>query len=182
MILSVVVLEATMVCAISPPFPTLSFQRFSVRNATSYECKARANKPVTALPGAVTSGRRQLLFSLTASAGLTAKEAASVAVDIPLFGIRKSLKRAEEQAEEIVREGFEAADKGLETAEQGLETAERGLETAEKGIETAEREISSVVSFGGLAQAGVVAGAEVLAVLVATAVVNGILGPEAQKS
>ncbi|MCI71303.1 synechocystis YCF37, partial [Trifolium medium] len=33
-----------------------------------------------------------------------------------------------------------------------------------------------------LAQAGVVAGAEVFGVLVATAVVNGILGPEAQKS
>ena len=35
---------------------------------------------------------------------------------------------------------------------------------------------------GGLAQAGAVAGAEVFGILVATAVVNGILGPEAQKS
>ncbi|RYR11001.1 hypothetical protein HN51_068536 [Arachis hypogaea] len=171
-----------MVCAISPPFSALSLQRLSVRNATSYSSKPQkiTNKPVTALPGAVPSGRRQLLLLLTASAGLAAKEA--VAEDIPLFGIRKSLKRVEEEAEEIVREGFEAADKGLESAEKGLETAERGLEAAEKGIETAEREITSAVSFGDLAQAGVVAGAEFLGVLVATAVVNGILGPEAQKS
>lgn len=108
------------------------------------------------------------MFLLTASTALTARESVSMAKDIPLFGIRKSLKKAEEKAEEIVSEGFEAA--------------ERGLETAEKGIETAEKDISSAVGFGGLAQAGVVAGAEVFGVLVATAVVNGILGPEAQKS
>jgi len=81
----------------------------------------------------------------------------------------------EEEAEEIVKEGFEAADKGLVAAEQGLETAEKGLEEAERDIEGA-------VSFGGLAQAGAVAGAEVFGILVATAVVNGILGAEAQKS
>lgn len=105
-----------------------------------------------------------------------------MAQDVPLFGFRKNLKKVEEAAEEIVKEGFEAADKGVETAERGLETAERGIEAAEKGIEAAEREISDAVSFGGLAQAGAVVGAEVFSVLVATAVVNGILGPEAQKS
>ncbi|KAJ1415246.1 synechocystis YCF37-like protein [Sesbania bispinosa] len=167
-------------CAISSSFPTLSFRRFGVRNAASSSCKLQATVTATAFP---TAGRRQLLFFLAASTAFTAREAVSVAAqDVPLFGIRKSLKKAEEQAEEIVREGFEAADKGLETAERGLETAERGLEAAEKGIETAEKEISSAVSFGDLAQAGVVAGAEVLGVLVATAVVNGILGPEAQKT
>ncbi|XP_004511988.1 uncharacterized protein [Cicer arietinum] len=146
-------------------FPTLSFNRFVVRNATPFSCKAQATKSVTEFP---TAGRRQLMFLLTASTALTARESVSMAKDIPLFGIRKSLKKAEEKAEEIVSEGFEAA--------------ERGLETAEKGIETAEKDISSAVGFGGLAQAGVVAGAEVFGVLVATAVVNGILGPEAQKS
>ena len=75
----------------------------------------------------------------------------------------------------IVKEGFEAADKGLETAE-------RGIEAAEQGIVTAEKEIESAVSFGGLAQAGAVAGAEVLGVLVATSIVNAILGPEPQNS
>ncbi|XP_020217648.1 uncharacterized protein LOC109801074 [Cajanus cajan] len=161
-----------MVSAISSPFSALSFRRLQVCNATSSPCKARAVKSVTALPGA---GRRQLLFFLTASTALTAREAVSLAQDIPLFGIRKNLRKVEEEAEEIVREGFEAADKGLVAAE-------RGLETAEKGIEEAEREVVEAVSFGGLAQAGAVAGAEVLGVLVATAVVNGILGPEAQKS
>ncbi|XP_058777934.1 uncharacterized protein LOC131652163 [Vicia villosa] len=153
-------------------FPALSFNRFVVHNATSFTCKAQATKSVTALP---TPGRRELLFLLSASTALTARESVSLAQDIPLFGIRKSLKKAEEKAEEIVREGFESAEKGLETAERGLETAEQGLEAAEKGVETA-------VSFGGLAQAGVVAGAEVFGVLVASAVVNGILGPEPQKS
>ena len=68
-----------------------------------------------------------MLFFLTATTAFTAREAASVAQDIPLFGIRKSLKKVEEEAEEIVKEGFEAADKGLVAAEKGLETAEKGL-------------------------------------------------------
>lgn len=98
-----------------------------------------------------------------------------MAQDIPLFGLRKKLEKVEEEAEVVIKEG-------IESAEKGIEKVERGLETAEKGIETAEREIESAVSFGGLAQAGAVAGAEVVGVLVATSVVNGILGPEAQKS
>nr|AGV54220.1 synechocystis YCF37-like protein [Phaseolus vulgaris] len=158
-----------MVCAISSsPFSTLSFRRLVVRNATSSSCKPHVAKPLSALPSA---GRRQLLFFLTASTALTARE--SVAQDIPLFGIRKSLKKVEEEAEEIVKEGFEAADKGLVAAE-------KGLETAEKELVEAEREIEGAVSFGGLAQAGAVAGAEAFGILVATAVVNGILGAEAQ--
>jgi exonuclease VII small subunit len=160
-------------------FPTLSINRFVVCNATSFSCKAQATKSATAFPK---PGRRELLFILTATTALTAKESVSMAQDIPLFGIRKSLKKAEEKAEEIVREGFESAEKGLETAEKGLETAEQGLEAAEQGLEAAEKGIETAIGFGSLAQAGVVAGAEVFGVLVATAVVNGILGPEAQKS
>ncbi|XP_028760431.1 uncharacterized protein LOC114725961 [Neltuma alba] len=162
-----------MASALSPLNRTLPLH--PVRNATLSSCKAHATKPMPAFPINALSGRRQLLFFLTASTALTARERTSKAQDIPLFGIRKNIRKAEEAAEEIVREGFEAADKGLETAE-------RGIEAAEKGIEAAESEISDSVSFGGLAQAGVVAGAEVFGVLVATAVVNGILGPEAQKS
>lgn len=71
---------------------------------------------------------------------------------------------------------------GFEVAEKGIEAAERGIEEAERGIETAEREIEAAVRFGGLAQAGAVAAAEVVGVLVATSVVNGILGPEGQRS
>ncbi|KAL3525749.1 hypothetical protein ACH5RR_014121 [Cinchona calisaya] len=120
-------------------------------------------------------GRRKLLLLMTATTALKAAELPCKAADIGLFGLRKKLKQAEEEAEEIVREGFEAADKGIEVAGKGIEAAEKGLETAEKGIEGA-------VSFGGIAQAGVVAGAEFIGILIATSIVNGILGPEAQKS
>ncbi|XWS33698.1 hypothetical protein CRYUN_Cryun22dG0105300 [Craigia yunnanensis] len=134
--------------------------------------KSQVSKPetVVSLPN-----RRQLLFFLTTTTALTVRESASNAKDIPLFGLRQKLKNAEEEAVEIVKEGFE-------TAEKGLETAERGIITVEKGLKTAEKEIESAVSFGALAQAGAVAGAEFLGVVVATSIVNGILGPETQKS
>ncbi|XP_038723263.1 uncharacterized protein LOC120015110 [Tripterygium wilfordii] len=82
--------------------------------------------------------------------------------------LRRLLKNAEEEAVEIVKEGFEAAEKGLETAEKGVKSVERGVEAAEKEVEEA-------VSFPALAQAGVVVGAEVVGVLAGTSVVNGIL-------
>ncbi|KAK2986486.1 hypothetical protein RJ640_012166 [Escallonia rubra] len=140
----------------------------NARTATSISCKARALKPAAASLSAAPSCRRQWLFLLTATTVLKAAELPSRAQDIPLFGLRKKLKKAEEEAEEIVKEGFDSAEKGIEAAE--------------KGIEKAEEEIETAVSFGGLAQAGVVAGAEVVGILVATSVVNGILGPEAQNS
>lgn len=121
--------------------------------------------------GAAFPGRRELvLLSLTWTASV-AVAAPGKAEDIGLFGIRKKLKEAERETEVIVKEGFEAAEKGIESAEKGIESAEKGLESAEKGLETA-------LAFDGLAQAGVVAGAEVVGVLVASSVVNGILGPE----
>ncbi|KAF6166548.1 hypothetical protein GIB67_005410 [Kingdonia uniflora] len=129
--------------------------------------------PSNSNPNALT-GRRQSIFLLTASTMLTAV-AATRAEDIPLFGLRKKLKKVEEEAVVIVKEGFE-------TAEKGLETAEIGIETVEKGIETAEKEVETVLGFGNLAQAGVVAAAEVVGVVIATSIVNGILGPEGQKS
>ncbi|KAJ4957675.1 hypothetical protein NE237_024786 [Protea cynaroides] len=116
--------------------------------------------------------RRQLLFVLTASTvAVTTKEMRAMAQDIPLFGLRKKLKKAEEEAEVILKEG-------IETAEKGFETAERGIEKAEEEIVAAEEEIGT--AYGGFAQAGVVAGAEVVGVLVATSVVNGILGSSSQ--
>lgn len=131
--------------------------------------KARASKP------ALLPTRRQCLLVLTATAALKAAELPSRAQDIPLFGLRKSIRKVEDEAEQIVKEGFEAADKGIEAAEKGIGATERGVVAAEKEIET-------VLAFGGLAQAGVVAGAEVLGVIIASSIVNGILGPEAQKS
>ncbi|KAK9053201.1 hypothetical protein SSX86_029833 [Deinandra increscens subsp. villosa] len=111
--------------------------------------------------------RRQLLFLLTATTAVTALETPSIAADIGFFGLRKKLEKAEEEAEVIVKEGFESAEKGIEAAE--------------RGIDAAEREIATEVNFGfggGLTQAGVVVGAEAVGVLIATSIVNGILGPE----
>lgn len=139
-------------------------------------CVLNANtNPPTKQAAAALPGRRQLISLVTATTVLKALDMPSRAADIGLFGLRKKLKKVEEEAEELVKEGFEAADKGIEAAE-------KGLVTAEKGIEAAEEKIESTVSFGGLAQAGAVAGAEFVGVLVAGAVVNGILGPEPQKS
>ncbi|WMV17219.1 hypothetical protein MTR67_010604 [Solanum verrucosum] len=139
-------------------------------------CVLNANtNPPTKQAAAALPGRRQLISLVTATTVLKALDMPSKAADIGLFGLRKKLKKVEEEAEELVKEGFEAADKGIAAAE-------KGLVTAEKGIEAAEEKIESTVSFGGLAQAGAVAGAEFVGVLVAGAVVNGILGPEPQKS
>ncbi|XP_071703405.1 uncharacterized protein [Rutidosis leptorrhynchoides] len=130
----------------------------------------QSTKPSTPPPSIRFDGhqtRRQLLFLMTSGTAVTALEMPSMAEDIGLFGLRKKIKKAEEEAEEIVKEG--------------IESAEKGFEAAEKGIENAEEEIETEVSFGfegGLTQAGVVVGAEVVAVAVATSVVNGILGPE----
>ncbi|KAL8471985.1 hypothetical protein ACS0TY_029282 [Phlomoides rotata] len=136
---------------------------------TPEKAHAKKHAPV-ALPT-----RRQCLLLLTATTALKASEMPSRAQDIPLFGLRRSLRKAEKEAEEIVKEGFEAAEKGIEAAEKGIDVAEKGVEAAEKEVET-------VLSFGGVAQAGVVAGAEAVGILIGTAIVNGILGPEAQKS
>ncbi|CAK9158716.1 unnamed protein product [Ilex paraguariensis] len=155
---------------------TLSVARGHNAQPSSVKVLASA-RALPALPN-----RRQWLFLLTATTALKAVELPSRAQDIPLFGLRKKLKKAEEEAEEIVKAGFETAEKGIEAAEKGIEAAEKGLTTAEKGLATAGKEIEKEVSFGGLAQAVVVAGAEVVGVLIATSVVNGILGPEAQKS
>jgi hypothetical protein len=44
---------------------------------------------------------------LTASMALAARESTSIAQDIPLFGLRKKLRKAKEEAKEIAREGFQ---------------------------------------------------------------------------
>ncbi|KAL1212183.1 hypothetical protein V5N11_003954 [Cardamine amara subsp. amara] len=145
------------------------------RNAHVSPRAAHPNKPAHPSSSLTSASRRDLLFSLTAATVVTGLQPATMAADIPLFGIRKKLKKAEEEVVEIVKEGFE-------TAEKGVDAAERGIEAAEKGVETAEKEIVTAVSFNGLTQAGAVVAAEFVGILVATSVVNGILGPEAQKS
>uniref|UniRef100_A0A1J3K508 Synechocystis YCF37 n=1 Tax=Noccaea caerulescens TaxID=107243 RepID=A0A1J3K508_NOCCA len=153
-----------------------------VRNAHVSPRASHPNKPAPPSFSPSGASRRDLLFSLTAATVMTGLQPASMAEDIPLFGIRKKLKKAEEEAVEIVKEGFETAEKGVVAAERGLEAAEKGLKAAEIGVETAEKEIETAVSYNGVTQAGAVVAAEFVGVLVATSVVNGILGPEAQKS
>ena len=68
-----------------------------------------------------------MLFLTTATA-LTVRQPAPNAEDIPLFVLRKKLKRAKEEAVEIVKEGFETAEKWLKTAEKEIETAEKEIE------------------------------------------------------
>lgn len=151
-----------------------ALQARCARNAHVSPRAAHSSKPAPPSFSLTGASRRNLLFSLTAATVMTGLQSASMAENIPFFGIRKKLKKAEEEAVEIVKEGFETAEKGVDAAESGLEAAERGVETAEKEIVTA-------VSFNGLTQAGAVVAAEFVGVLVATSVVNGILGPEAQK-
>ncbi|KAK9108751.1 hypothetical protein Sjap_016811 [Stephania japonica] len=120
-------------------------------------------------PHTVLFPSRRAAVLLTASTFLTtATQPKAKAQDIPLFGLRKKLKKVEEEAELVVREGIEAA--------------EEGIVAAERGVEAAEGEIETVLSYGGLAQAGVVAGAEFVSVVVASSVVNAILGSEGPKS
>lgn len=138
---------------------------------------AHGSKPAPPRGAAFPWRRELVLLSLTWTASV-AVAAPGKAEDIGLFGIRKKLKEAERETELIVKEGFEAAEKGIESAEKGIKAAEKGIESAEKGLESAEKGLELAVGFDGLAQAGVVAGAEVVGVLVASSIVNGILGPE----
>ncbi|XP_068650900.1 uncharacterized protein [Aristolochia californica] len=142
----------------------------------------RATTPSHIQPGDL-HGRRQCLLLLTGwTAVSVATKTPALAEDIPLFGIRKKLRKAEKETEEILREGEMAVEEGLVAAEKGIQTAKKEIESAEKEIEAAEKEIETSVSFGGVAQAVAVAGTEILGVLVASSVVNQILGPEAQES
>ncbi|KAM3250734.1 hypothetical protein P3S67_023156 [Capsicum chacoense] len=136
----------------------------------SPRCLLNANtNPPTKKTSMALPGRRQLISLVAATTILKALEMPSKAEDIGLFGLRKKLKKVEEEAEELVKEGFEAADKGIVAAKKGIvavkkgiEVAEKGLVNVEKGIEAAVEKIESTVSFGGLAQDGVVTEGELV--------------------
>ncbi|KAL5725336.1 hypothetical protein ACHQM5_008491 [Ranunculus cassubicifolius] len=108
--------------------------------------------------------RRQSLFIVTAPMSLAVMELTAKAEDIGLFGLRKKLKKVEEEAVELVKEGV-----------QGIENVEK---EAEREIEQEKAALSSGGGEGALAQAGLVLGVETVGVLVATSVVNGILASE----
>lgn len=132
---------------------------------------------------ATSGGRRQsLLLLLSLAAPLATEVAVARAQDIPLFGLRKKLRKIEEGAEEIVREGEKAVE-GI--VREGEKAVEEGIEAAEKQIGAAAVGEATGLELGlgaDLAQAGAVAAAEAVAVLAAVSVVNGILGSEGRSS
>jgi predicted RNA-binding protein with PUA domain len=92
-----------------------------------------------------------------------------------LFGIRKKLEKIEQDAAEVVKEGEELVEKEIRTAEKEIESAAVAVEAE------AEAAGAGFLIAGDLIQAGAVAGAEAVGLLVGLSVVNGILTPESQK-
>ncbi|XP_074276967.1 uncharacterized protein LOC141600621 [Silene latifolia] len=130
---------------------------------------SRSTAPRHSVPLRISASRRDfLVFTATTSLTAITLPFTANAKNIPLFGLRKKL----EKAEEIIEEGIESAEKGLETAEKRVVEAEKEIEAAAEG--------GGIV--GRLTQAGIVAAAEVFGVVVATSIVNGILGPEPKRS
>lgn len=127
---------------------------------------------------AVRFDRRSAVLLLLSAAGAAPP---ANAAGIGLFGIRKKLERAEEAAAEAVRDVEEAA---VEAAAVGGEAVKEtvvaaGKEAREVAGEGLQLVAGAELAGDGLVQAGVVAGAEALGVVVGLSVVNGILRPEA---
>ncbi|KAG0474735.1 hypothetical protein HPP92_014421 [Vanilla planifolia] len=73
--------------------------------------------------------RRQALHIVVSSPAIVlARPGPAGAEDIPLFGIRKRLKKIEEEAVEVVNESEKVVEEGLAVAEKEVEAAaEEGL-------------------------------------------------------
>lgn len=134
---------------------------------TPPRCVPRAIGRISPPPKAL-HGRREWLLLLTASTASAGIAVPASAADIPLFGLRKKVETLEEAAVEIIKEGEKAVEKEIETAE--------------KEVAAAETEVEKAIAASQVAQAGAVAVAEAAAVLIATSIVNAILGPEARKT
>jgi hypothetical protein len=129
---------------------------------TAAACGIRINvaAPATCRRGITASARldRRSAALLLLSAAAPVASPANAA-SIGLFGIRKKLERAEEEAARVAGEAVEAAEK------EAMDVAGEGLQLVGAGGEQ-------------LVQAAAVAGAEALGVVVGLSVVNGILKPE----
>lgn len=103
--------------------PSLPLRRSS---CTSHSARTVV-RPVPVMSSTAVPSRRQLALLLPATAAaLALRELPAGAEDIGLFGeLRKRLRSAEQEAEPIVREGFEAAEKGIQKAGKGIVAAER---------------------------------------------------------
>eukprot|EP01018_Ginkgo_biloba_P031431 Gb_10083 [translate_table: standard] len=112
---------------------------------------------------------RRHIFPLMGFSFLFSLSEEAEAKDIPLFGIKK-LKKVEEEVakevEELVKEG------------------EQEVEKAAGVVKEAAEDLEAAALFEGpepVVQAGVVAGAEAIGVLIASSVVNSIVGNEPSK-
>eukprot|EP00250_Pteridium_aquilinum_P001171 c11381_g1_i1 orf=156-590(+) len=127
--------------------------------ALAKNCTLPASSTPPSAPSKVAYLRRLLLPALVGAPFLLRQQAAT-AKDIPLFGIRKRVDEAEKVVKELVKEGEQLVKEG-------------------------EKEIGSVVAPVILStpinsppptfQAAGVAGAELVAVLIASSVVNGLV-------
>ncbi|KAG6533416.1 uncharacterized protein LOC121978123 [Zingiber officinale] len=153
-----------------PPSGCSAVRRASVRRASMCYCTGPNSSPPPEPRQAVGSRRQCLLLLALSSAALSSPARSE---DIPLFGIKKRIKKIEEEAEEIVQEGEKAVEKGIVAAEKGIVAAEKEIQAAEGIVASASLSLA-----GDLLQAGAVAGAEAVGVLVSVSIVNGILAPE----
>ncbi|CAM6099275.1 unnamed protein product [Calypogeia fissa] len=111
---------------------------------------------------------RREVFSLAALSVLLLSADKAQAKDVPIFGFRKQLEKAEKAVEgaekAVVKEVKELAKQG-----------EKELKTVSASVKGAVSDIEAGVAVSPVLQAGGVAGAELVAVLVASTVVNGLV-------
>lgn len=111
---------------------------------------------------------RREVFSLATLSVLLFSADKAQAKDIPLFGIRKQLETAEK--------AVEGAEKAVEKEVKKLATqGGKELEAVSASVKEAVSDIEAEAAVSQLLQAGGVAGVELVAVLVASTVVNGLV-------
>lgn len=113
------------------------------------------------------ASRREVFSLATLSVLLLSAEKAQ-ARDIPLFGLRKQLEKAEK--------AVEGAEKAVEKeVKQLAKQGEKEFESVSASVKEAVSDIEAEAAVSPVLQAGGVAGAELVAVLLASTVVNGLI-------
>ncbi|KAH7316270.1 hypothetical protein KP509_21G086100 [Ceratopteris richardii] len=146
----------------------------AVSSTSGLSLPSRCHAPVAANTSSASAklrlSRRLLLPSLVA-APLLLQQQSAFAKDIPLFGIRKRVEQAEKAVEkevkEIVKEGKELVKEGEDLVKEG----EKELTAAAAAVVSKPAIDSPPPAY----QAAGVAGAELVAVLIASSIVNGLV-------
>nr|ABR17221.1 unknown [Picea sitchensis] len=130
------------------------------RSSTPHQIRCKTTNRNPPSPPIPSIPRRQVIPLMGLSLLLNLSGPAQ-AKDIPIFGIKKmKVEEAVEKAKELVKEGEQEVEIVAETVKETAENLEK---------------IAALEGPGPVVQAGVVAGAEVIGVLVASSVVNGIV-------